>query len=269
MVARANRRNATASRSIANDASAAAVEALDTPVAVDAFAASSSSADDGEHLDDFLLSGSSPLDSPDITNAIVGETPNDVDVSDANDCDDTSVNDKEEDVDVSEFLPNAAVNDDTILVDAPSNDANKEGEDTNMEEDTSLDAQDDTPANDSDNADKEGEPLAELWDLVKIYTAKDILKSNAVKCMGDKCRLVACSICPSMSSDADGDATDEEEEEGVDGMWELIKIYTVKELKKSKPIMCSTEGCNHVACSRWESTEGGKPWNSCLDCQEA
>jgi hypothetical protein len=192
MVARANRRNATASRSIANDASAAAIDAPDTPATVDAFAASSSSADDDERLDDFLL-GSSPLGSPD-TNAIVGETCNDVDVNAANDCDDTIVNDKEEDVDESEFLPNAAVNDDTILVDAPNNDANEEGEDTNMEEDSSLDAQDDTPADDSDNADEEGEPPAVFWNHVKIYTAKDILKSNAVKCMGDKCRLVACSI---------------------------------------------------------------------------
>jgi len=191
-VARANRRNATASRSIANDASAAAIDAPDTPATVDAFAASSSSADDDERLDDFLL-GSLPLGLPD-TNAIVGETCNDVDVNAANDCDDTIVNDKEEDVDESEFLPNAAVIDDTMHVDAPSNDANKEGEVTNMEEDASLDVQDDTPADDSDNADEEGGPPAELWDLVKIYTAKDILKSNAVKCMGEKCRLVACSI---------------------------------------------------------------------------
>ena len=194
MVARANRRNATASRSIANDASAAAVDAPDTPATVDAFAASSSLADDGKHLDNFLQSlGSSPLGSPD-TNAIVGGIPNDVDVNDANDCDDTSVNVKGDDVDESEFLPNAAVNDDTMHVDAPSNDANEEGEDTNMEEDASLYVQDDTPADDSDNADEEGGPPAELWDLVKIYTAKDILKSNAVKCMGENCRLVACSI---------------------------------------------------------------------------
>ena len=108
---RANRRNATASRSIANDASAAAVDAPDTPATVDAFASSSSAdADTGEHL--VLLSlGSSPLGSPD-TNAIVGENPNDADVNEANDCDDTSINDKEEDVDDCEFLPNAAVNDD-------------------------------------------------------------------------------------------------------------------------------------------------------------
>jgi hypothetical protein len=142
---------------------------------------------------------------PDITNTIVGETPNDVDVSDANDCNEMSDNDMEEDVNESEFMANAAVNDDTMHVDAPSNDANEEGEDaneegedTNMEEDTSLDAQDDTPADDSDNADEEGKPPAELWDLVKIYTAKDILKSNAVKCMGDKCHLVACSIWSSI-----------------------------------------------------------------------
>ena len=187
---RANRRNATASRSIANDASAAAVDAPDTPATVDAFASSSSAdADTGEHLDDFLLSlGSSPFGSPD-TNAIVDETPNDVDVNEANDCADTIVNDKEEDVDDSEFLPNAAVNDDTMNVNAPSNDANEEeGEDTNGEENTALDAHDDTPTDDS------GEPPADLWDLKKIYTTKDILKSNAVKCMGDKCRLVACSI---------------------------------------------------------------------------
>ena len=111
------------------------------------------------------------------------------DVNEANDCDDTSVNDNEEDVDDCEFLPNAAVNDDTMNVDAPSNDANEEeGEDTNGEENTALDAHDDTPTDDS------GEPPADLWDLKKIYTTKDILKSNAVKCMGDKCRLVACSI---------------------------------------------------------------------------
>ncbi len=64
----------------------------------------------------------------------------------------------------------------------------EEGEDTNGEENTALDAHDDTPTDDS------GEPPADLWDLKKIYTTKDILKSNAVKCMGDKCRLVACSI---------------------------------------------------------------------------
>jgi hypothetical protein len=73
-------------------------------------------------------------------------------------------------------------------------DMNEEGEETNGEEYTSLDPQDNTPADNSDNADEEGEQPADLWDLKKIYTTKDILKSNAVKCMGDKCCLVACSI---------------------------------------------------------------------------
>jgi len=67
---------------------------------------------------------------------------------------------------------------DTMNVDAPSNDAKEE----------EVDAHEDTPTDDS------GEPPAELWELAKIYTTKDILKSNAVKCMEDKCRLVACSI---------------------------------------------------------------------------
>ena len=83
----------------------------------------------------------------------------------------------------------AAVNNYTMNVDAPSNDANEEeGEDTNGEENISFDAHNDTPTYDS------GELPDELWNLKKIYTRKDILKSNAVKCMGDKCRLVACSI---------------------------------------------------------------------------
>ena len=175
MVARANRRNATASRSIANDASAAAVDDLDTPATVDAFAASSSLADDGKHLDNFLQSlGSSPLGSPD-TNAIVGETSNDVDVNAANECDDTIVNDKEDDVDESEFLPNAAVNDDSMLVDAPSNDANEEGEDTNMEEDTSLYAQDETSA--AVNNEK-AKSLASLFN--HFNQDMDILRTNNV-----------------------------------------------------------------------------------------
>ena len=167
----------------------------------------------------------------------MGETPNDVDVHDANNCDETIVNDKEEDVDVSEFLPNAAVNDDTMHVDAPSNDANEEGDDTNMEEDTSLYAQDETSA---------------------------AVNNEKAKSLGGE----STTACPSMSSNADGDATDEEEEEGVGGMWVLTEIYTEEQLKKSKPIMCSTKGCELVACSRWEST-GWKPWNSCLVCQEA
>ena len=67
-------------------------------------------------------------------------------------------------------------------------DTNEEGEDMNRAENTSLDPQDITPTNNL------VEPPADSWNLKTIYTAKDILRSNAVKCMGDKCRLVACSI---------------------------------------------------------------------------
>ena len=67
-------------------------------------------------------------------------------------------------------------------------DTNEEGEDMNRAENTSLDPQDIIPTNNL------VEPPADSWNLKTIYTAKDILRSNAVKCMGDKCRLVACSI---------------------------------------------------------------------------
>ena len=61
-----------------------------------------------------------------------------------------------------------------------------------------------------------------------------------------------------------------DEEEG-DEEWTLSKIYTIKEILKSKPTTCerSNDGkvnCGLVACSRWEA-KGQKPWNSCLDCQ--
>jgi hypothetical protein len=71
------------------------------------------------------------------------------------------------------------------------------------------------------------------------------------------------TACPRLSSNADGNANDEEEE------WKLTKLFTMAELNNSKPLMCSNEDCGLVACSRWVSTESGKTWNSCLDCQAA
>jgi hypothetical protein len=65
------------------------------------------------------------------------------------------------------------------------------------------------------------------------------------------------------SNDSGGERGDD------DDKWNLTKIFTLNELNNSKPIMCSNEDCGLVACSRWESTEGGKTWNSCLDCQAA
>jgi hypothetical protein len=46
----------------------------------------------------------------------------------------------------------------------------------------------------SEQNDEEGEPPAQQWTLVGIYSTQQILKRYAVKCMGEKCRLVACSI---------------------------------------------------------------------------
>ena len=51
--------------------------------------------------------------------------------------------------------------------------------------------------------------------------------------------------------------------------WELTKIFTLNELKKSNPTMCSYKDCGFVACSQWVSTEGTMSRNSCLDCQAA
>ena len=60
---------------------------------------------------------------------------------------------------------------------------------------------------------------------------------------------------------------DDDDEQGGGILWELMKIYNAKELRRAKPTMCSAEDCDLVACSRWESNEGEK-WFSCLDCQE-
>ena len=49
--------------------------------------------------------------------------------------------------------------------------------------------------------------------------------------------------------------------------WDLTKIFTLKELKKSNPTMCSYKDCCLVACSQWVSTGGMMSRNSCLDCQ--
>jgi hypothetical protein len=51
--------------------------------------------------------------------------------------------------------------------------------------------------------------------------------------------------------------------------WGLTKIFTLNELKKSNPTMCMNKNCGLVACSQWESTDVGKLWNTCLDCQAA
>ena len=65
-----------------------------------------------------------------------------------------------------------------------------------------------------------------------------------------------------------GDGGDGEDAEGE--VWDLTKIFSVKELNKSKPKMCShgetEKDCQLVACSKWHS-KGQSSWFSCLDCQ--
>lgn len=59
---------------------------------------------------------------------------------------------------------------------------------------------------------------------------------------------------------------DEDEDDDGEVLWELKKVFSVKELTKSKPTRCKTDDCDLVACSVWKSSEGS--WFSCLDCQE-
>lgn len=61
--------------------------------------------------------------------------------------------------------------------------------------------------------------------------------------------------------DYDGEADDGEI------LWELKKVFTVKELTKSKPMRCKTDDCDLLACSVWKSSDGAT-WYTCLDCQE-
>jgi len=78
-----------------------------------------------------------------------------------------------------------------------------------------------------------------------------------------------------------GEEDNEEEEEAATPAvykqqaqegWDLTKIFTIRELLKSKPTMChrANDGevnCGLVACCRWESPMSQAPWNTCLDCQ--
>ncbi len=60
---------------------------------------------------------------------------------------------------------------------------------------------------------------------------------------------------------------DDYEEDDGEVLWELKKVFGVKELTKLKPTKCESDDCDLVACSVWKSSEGAS-WNTCLDCQE-
>jgi hypothetical protein len=78
-------------------------------------------------------------------------------------------------------------------------------------------------------------------------------------------------ISDKAGSDNVNEATSNDNDEDEDGdgevLWELKKVFSVKELTKSKPMRCKTDDCNLLACSVWKSSEGAS-WYSCLDCQE-
>ena len=78
-------------------------------------------------------------------------------------------------------------------------------------------------------------------------------------------------ISDKAGSDNVNEATSNDNDEDEDGdgevLWELKKVFSVKELTKTKPMRCKTDDCNLLACSVWKSSEGAS-WYSCLDCQE-
>ncbi|KAL7550777.1 hypothetical protein ACHAWF_013987 [Thalassiosira exigua] len=58
-------------------------------------------------------------------------------------------------------------------------------------------------------------------------------------------------------------------ESGDEETWELAVIFSAKEIRKSKPIMCMSDHCDLVACSEWKCNVPDEPvWRTCLDCQE-
>lgn len=60
-----------------------------------------------------------------------------------------------------------------------------------------------------------------------------------------------------------------EEEEEQEELYDLKIIFSIKELSKSKPRLCSGEGCKLAACCVWASNlSPDEPWYYCVDCQE-
>lgn len=57
-------------------------------------------------------------------------------------------------------------------------------------------------------------------------------------------------------------AADESEE--FEEIWELVKIYSTREITEH-PIQCETKDCNLLAAVVRESNTN--PWRGCLDCQ--
>jgi len=130
------------------------------------------------------------------------------------------------------------------------------------------------------------------WPEKKEELPIKVLKDDLREAMLDKCTRLDDPVMPDLPSGtaASGEkATTEEDKSSDDAadvdaddgsssndkgdgeeVWELKKVFSVKELKKSKPNMCShcgTDECELVACSVVSSLDGNR-WFSCLDHQE-
>jgi len=131
------------------------------------------------------------------------------------------------------------------------------------------------------------------WPEKKEELPIKVLKDDLREAMLDKCTRLDDPVMPDLPSgtaasgekatteedkssddaadvDADDGSSSNDEGDGEE-VWELKKVFSVKELKKSKPTMCShcgtDEECDLVACSVWVSSLDGN-WFSCLDHQE-
>lgn len=115
-----------------------------------------------------------------------------------------------------------------------------------------------------------------------------VLSDDLREAMMDKCTQLVDPVLPNLPSSIGGEvvggtkasdgneetnnddaeeAADDADDDDGEVLWELKKVFSIKELTKSKPMKCKTDDCDRLACSVWKSSEGDS-WYSCLDCQE-
>ena len=115
-----------------------------------------------------------------------------------------------------------------------------------------------------------------------------VLSDDLREAMMDKCTQLVDPVMPNLpssigvevmggtkasdgneatSNDDTEEAADDADDDDGEVLWELKKVFSIKELTKSKPMKCKTDDCDRLACSVWKSSEGDS-WYSCLDCQE-
>ena len=86
------------------------------------------------------------------------------------------------------------------------------------------------------------------------------------KCSEEGSRAIMPNL-PYSEFDEEESSSSSGSESDTSRLWDLAHIFSVRELNKPEPKMCSWgDDCGLVACSKWV-TEGRAPWYSCLDCQ--